>query len=123
MGSPLPQVLINGGILSLFIIALGGSKLAVGSVFTVNYLGQLVRVLAAPHVDVAHPKKFVLRWFTLSTLLFAGIFLAVPVSSMAGRAAAVWYVVGLFAFQRLASNIGAQAWLPLLSEIIPDRLR
>lgn len=36
MGSPLPQVLINGGILSLFIIALGGSKLAVGSVFTVS---------------------------------------------------------------------------------------
>lgn len=123
LGAPLPQVLINGGVLSLFLLALGGSKFAVGSIFAVNFLSMLVRVLVAPFIDVAYRKRFTLVWITLATLIFAGFFLAWPIYETFGSTAAVWYVVGLFFFQRISINIGGHAWLSLLTVIIPGPLR
>lgn len=123
LGAPLPQVLINGGVLSLFILALGGTKLAVGSVFAVNFAAQLIRVFAAPFIDVARPKRFVLFWVSLSSGIFAGLLLAVPIMNAWGDKAAVWYVVGLFLLQRVTMNIGGHAWLSLLTVIIPGPLR
>ena len=43
-GAPLPQVLINGGVFSLLILQLGGSKFEIGLVFMLNFVAQTVRV-------------------------------------------------------------------------------
>ncbi len=123
VGAPISQVLINGGVLSLFLLALGGSNTAVGSVFAANFLAQIARVFAAPHIDVANRKRFVFLWMTWGTLLFAGLLLALPIRRFWGNPVAVWLVVGLFLFQRVLVNIGGLAWMSLLSVIIPGALR
>lgn len=123
LGAPLPQALLNGGLLSLFILTLGGSKFAVGVAFTMNFSAQMVRTLAAPYVDVADRKKMVIFWFTANVILFAGFFFAYPIQVKWGSDVAVWYVVGVFFAQRLSVNIGAAAWMPFLSDMLPESLR
>ena len=123
VGAPLPQVLINGGILSLFILELGGSKFAVGSVFTMNYLAQLVRVLVSPRIDTANRKRLIIIWTTIAALVFSLIFLSYPLSIHVSRQAAVWLIVALFLFQRLSMNIAATAWFSFLTVVIPGPLR
>ena len=123
MGTPISQVLLNGGVLSLFILTLGGSNTAVGSVFAANFLAQIARVFAAPHIDVANRKRFVFVWMTVATILFAGLLLAIPIQQIWGASAAIWFVVSLFLCQRVLGNIGGLAWMSLLSVIIPSSLR
>lgn len=123
LGAPLPQSLINGGLLSLFILTLGGSKFAVGAAFTMNFFAQIARTLVAPYVDVANRKTMVVFWFTANVLCFAGFFFAYPIQLKWGSDIAVWYVVAVFLVQRLTVNIAAAAWMPYLSDMLPESLR
>ncbi len=123
LGAPFTQVLINGGILSLFILAMDGSKFAVGAAFTMNSFSQIIRILVAPHVDVANRKKMVIFWFAFALFCGSGLLLAYPISIIWGNAVGVWFVVIFFLFERISANIGAAAWMPLLTELIPSPLR
>ena len=122
-GAVLVQVLINGGLLPLFILHLGGTKFEVGAAFTAHFFSQLIRVPVARYVDVRRLKHMVVLWFLVGAVVFAGVFAAVPVADLAGSRAAVWLVITVFFFQRLTVNIGAAAWHPLLCDIVPSRLR
>jgi len=55
------KVFTEGGVFALLILALGGAELAVSLIFTAFYGMQVVRVLAAPRVDVTSPRRFLLR--------------------------------------------------------------
>ncbi len=123
MGAPTPQALINGGVLSLFILALGGSKFAVGAAFTMNFFAQIIRTLMAPYVDVANKKRMVIIWFSTTVLFLGALLIAHPIQLAWGNKAAVWYVVIIFLGQRLCVNVGAAAWMPMLSDLIPESLR
>ena len=62
LGGIMPQLLLNGGVLSLLILELGGTKFEVGAVYMVEFISQSVRILAAHHVDVVSKKKMVILW-------------------------------------------------------------
>lgn len=123
VGVPLTQVMVNGGVLALFLLALGASKFAVGAAFAVNFVGQVARVFAAPHIDVAFRKRIVISWLALSTLIFGGFFLSLHVLDAWGSEVAVWFVVVSFLIQRVALNIAGHAWMSMLTVIIPRPLR
>jgi len=122
-GAPLPQVLINGGVFSLLIIQLGGSKFEVGLAFMLNFLAQTVRVFAGRYADVHDTKRMFVRWAQLSNVVFLLMFFVEPIRVAGGNNAAIWFACGVFFLQRTAINVGGTAWQPMMAEIIPTSLR
>ena len=118
-----PQVLINGGLMSLFILFLGGSKMEVGAVFTMNFVAQIVRIVAAPYVDVVRRKWMVILFFSINSLLFGGIFLLFPFLPTAPTRLIVWGAILIFWLQRMAANVGASSWGALICDFLPAPLR
>lgn len=117
------QLLINGGVMSLLILRLGGNNLEVGAVFTCNFLGQMARLFVAPHVDVADRKKMFFGWMIVGNLLLGAMLLVLPVQRTFGPRAAIWTLIILFFAQRLTMNVAAAAFQPLICDVIPSRLR
>ena len=123
MGTLPLQVLINGGILALLVLELGGSKFHVGVLFAANFLAQIIRLFVAGHVDVVRRKRMLLIWLTVGTVLFAAMMLTWPVHGIWGPRAAVWFLIGMFFAERAATNIANTTWLPLIGDLIPKSLR
>ena len=121
--APLPQVLINGGVFSLLIILLGGSKFEVGMVFTIQFVSQITRVFAARHVDVRNRKWMVIRWALISNILFLLIFTIEPIRVNLGNRVAMWAAIGVFFLQRLAIHRGMTAFNPMIAYFLPAPLR
>ncbi len=121
--APLPQVLINGGVFSLLILQLGGSKFEVGMVFTIQFIAQSTRVFAARYVDVHNRKRMVIRWAVISNLIFLAIFIVEPVRLHFGNRYAIWTAIGIFFLQRLAIHRGMTAFNPMLADLLPAPLR
>ena len=117
------QVLVNGGVLALLLIELGGSKTAVGAGFMANFLAQAARVISGRYVDVSDRKAMVVRWWLASSVVSATLLFPLFLVERIPETAAVWWVVGTFFVQQVALNIGGAAWHPWLGDIIPGRLQ
>ncbi|MFW6337033.1 MAG: MFS transporter [Phycisphaeraceae bacterium] len=122
-GAPLQFTLIEGGVLALMILALGGSKSQAGMLFTVTFLAFPVQALIAPWIAVIPLKRFVIGGMGASCLLTLGLLGSGAVEARLGTQAAVWYIIGVYAVSRVSMNIGAAAWFPLLAEVVPDTIR
>lgn len=122
-GAPLPQVLINGGVFSLLILQLGGSKFEVGLVFMLNFLAQIIRVFSARYADVRDTRSMYIRWAHTSNLVFLLFFLVEPIRRRVGADVAIVFACAVFLAQRVAINVGATAWQPMLAAIVPPSLR
>lgn len=123
VGAPLQFTLIEGGVLALMILALGGTKSQAGMLFTVTFLAFPVQAILAPWVAVRPLKHFVIGGFLGSTLITLGLLAAGAVEAGLGSKAAVWYVIGVYGLSRLVMNAAAAAWFPLLAEVVPARIR
>ena len=122
-GAPLPQVLLNGGVFSLLILQLGGSKFEVGLVFMLNFLSQTVRVFSARYADIRDTRKMFVLWSLVSNIVFLPIFLAGIIRTEFGAQIAVWYVCAVYFAQRVTINVAGTAWQPLVAHIIPTVMR
>ncbi len=123
MGAMLEQSLLQGGLLALLILALGGSKFQAGLGFAINFLAQVMRVVASPWVDVCPRKRFLLLGLGGEALLQCGFLLTIPVVKLFGFPAAVWFVLAVYGVSRLVFQFGTAAWFPLLADIVPASLR
>lgn len=117
------QVLVNGGVLALLLIELGGSKSVVGVGFMASFLAQAARVFAGRFADVADRKAMVTRWWFASSTTLGLLILPVVLSERIGSGAAVWLVVAVYFLHMVMLNVGGAAWHPWLSEIIPSALQ
>ena len=122
-GAPLPQVLINGGVFSLLILQLGGSKFEVGLVFMLNFVAQTIRIFSARFADVRDTRRMFVLWSHISNLVFLPIFLTEPIRRSFGATAAVLFACGILLLQRIAMNVGGTAYQPLIARIVPTVLR
>lgn len=122
-GAPLQFTLIEGGVLALMILALGGSKSQAGMLFTVTFLAFPVQSLIAPWITVLPLKRFLIGGMATSCLLTLGLLGSGAVEAGLGTQAAVWYIIGVYALSRVMTNVGAAAWFPFLAEVVPDALR
>ncbi len=121
--APLPQVLINGGVFSLLILQLGGSKFEVGLVFTLEFIAHSTRVFAARYADVHNQKRMVIRWQIISNAAFLLILLVEPIRLNLGNQAAIWAALVVFFIQRLAIHYGMTAFHPLVADLLPAPIR
>ena len=122
-GAPLQFTLIEGGVLALMILALGGTKSQAGMLLTVTFLAFPVQSLIAPWIAVIPLKRFVIGGMGASCLLTLGLLGSGAVDAKLGTQAAVWYVIGVYAVSRVLMNVGAAAWFPLLAEVVPEAIR
>lgn len=124
-GCVTPTLVREGGVASLLIITLIGpdSEQPIGLAFLVIQWSLLIRFVTAPRVDHSWRKRFLQRWLLISSVLSAAL-LAVPLLGLAGWSElAVWIFIGVLAAYFLAMQVGVTAWFPLLSYIVPPRLR
>lgn len=122
-GAVLPQMLVQGGLASLLVMAAGGNDFHVGLVFTIGSLALLGRLVVAPIIDTMSPRVFLIRGLALAGITACGIFLAWPVQHWVGSTAALWYVIAILSLYQLVDYLGSAAWFPLLNFIVPPRLR
>jgi len=122
-GAPLQFTLIEGGVLALLILALGGTKAQAGMLFTVTFLAFPVQALVAPIVAISPLKRFVVGGMGVSCLVTLGLLASAAVERSYGTQAAVWYVIGVYGLSRIAMNMGVAGWFPLLAEVVPDQIR
>lgn len=121
-GALLPQLLVNGGVLSLLVLQLGGGNFEIGLIFTVDFLGEMVRVLVASRADDSDRRQMVLWWDVLS-LGAAALLLTSWLAAIAvGEKHAVWLVCFAFFLYRVSFNISRAAWVPLLADLVPSPL-
>jgi len=123
-GAILPTLMRQGGISALLIISLIGrdAEFQIGLAFLVMQWAMLFRLLAAPYVDTAWRRRFLVRWIAGSAVC-AALLLVVPVSAeFWDPGGAVWLLLGILAAFFVTMHIGAAAWFPLLSFILPPSL-
>ena len=117
------MVLVSGGVFSLLILQLGGSKFEIGLAYMISFLAQTARVFVARYADVHDTKRMFVRWSHVANVMFLLMFLIEPIRVAAGSRAAVWFACGVLFLQRISVNIGGTAWNPLIAHTIPAALR
>lgn len=122
-GLILPQVLFQGGVISLLILALGGSELEIGAVFTIYNLCGIAQLFTAPYVDVRSRKRILMRALFSGTSAITLIFLVYPLSRLVGGQVALLFLAAVVLAYSVAVNVATTAWFPLLTDIIPARIR
>jgi MFS family permease len=122
-GLILPQVLFQGGVISLLVLTLGGSEFEIGIIFTVFNLCAIVQLFAAPYVDVGSKKKILYVSLFAAAVIISLIFLIYPIDRFLGDKATLWFLVALVFGYSAAVNVATASWFPLLTDIIPARIR
>lgn len=123
IGGVFHQVMVMGGFFALLVIHFGGSRTAVGAVFAMQFLSQLVQLAVAPRMEHVNKRVAMLRWFTISATIACCLLFAFPIRNAFGATAAVVYMIGIFMVERVALNVAATFWLPMLAITIPRRFR
>lgn len=123
VGSIFPQMLLEGGVLALLILHFGGTEADVGVNATLYNLCMVAGLLVIPYLETHSRKRILYRWLTASAFVLFLLFLAFPVSRVAGDRAAIWFVVGVTFLFGIAANVGSSAWMPYLSHLVPRSIR
>ncbi|MFC1726259.1 MFS transporter [candidate division KSB1 bacterium] len=122
-GLILPYVLFQGGVLSLFILQIGGSTVEIGLVFSLFIGLNILRVFIGPYTDY-YNRKSLLFYFWLAAAVISTSFLAIiPVYNSYGKTAAILLLFLISVIYRIFLNVGDSAWIPLVSEIIPENIK
>jgi len=122
-GLILPQVLFQGGVISLLVLTLGGSEFEVGVIFTVFNLCAVAQLFAAPYVDAGSRKRILLVSLLVAAIDISLLFLIYPLDHLLSDSAALWFLVAVVFGYAVAVNVATSAWFPLLTEIVPARIR
>ena len=125
MGNVLITLLRQGGLTALIILALVNRKaeLEIGLAYLIIESSMVLRLLAAPYVDVAWRKRFLTRWMGVASLCSV-LLLLVPAVGLAGHGeAGLWVLLAVLVAFFSTTFIAAAAWFPLLHAILPASLR
>ena len=123
VGAILPQMLLEGGLLSLLILYFGGTDLEVGVASTVFNATMISGLFLMPVLEVRSRKQMLYRWISVSVISLFLLFLVQPVALAVGSTAVVWYVILVMFLYGLSLNLGSTAWLPYLADLVPSSIR
>ena len=122
-GLILPQVLFRGGVLSLFILQIGGGAFEIGLAFSLFTGLNLLRVFIGPYIDYYNKRNILFAFWLTAAFVSIFILLTIPVYSRYGKTASLIFLfIGIIIY-RLVLNIGDAAWIPLVSEVIPAKIK
>lgn len=116
-------MLLQGGVAALLLLSLGGSEFEVGLIFMLHNAAFMARLLAAPKLDVGRLKWIVYRWQVISCAAAAAVLAVYPFAMRFDPAVGRWLIVVALGGYFVARQMGQAAWPPLMSQIIPPRLR
>ncbi|MFA5043836.1 MAG: MFS transporter [Kiritimatiellia bacterium] len=112
-----------GGILPLFLNALGFTKMQIGVALSLPFFFSLFSLLVAAWVVRRGVKRVFIRCFGLRTIITALLGVAPWILVRYGVSAAFIWVLGVTAAFSLCRVVGDTSFLPWAREIIPNHLR
>ncbi len=115
-------VLAQGGLLALFVLSLGGNDRDIALAFSVYQGFAFLQAFAGPLVDRRSKKRIILLSFLLSALVLTGLFFTPYIKDIAGKNAAVLYLIIILFVHRIILNFGYAAWFPYISDLIPEKV-
>ena len=122
-GVVLEMLVYDGGVLALMILALGGGAFEVGLAATIMSGAVMMRILAAPRVDVRDRRRILLHGLTLGAVLSLGYLLFMPAERLGGPTVAIWCMLVVHLVVRCAISWGEAAWFPLIADMVPEQMR
>lgn len=122
-GTVLDSLLLQGGVLALLLLALGGSEFEVGLAFMLHNIAFMVRLVAAPQLDISRLKWVVYRWQVISCIAAGLMLVAYPFAMRWDPLVGRWAIIVMVGIYFIARQIGMAAWMPLMSQVVPMVLR
>ena len=122
-GLIMQYVLFQGGILSLFIIQIGGSTFDIGLVFSLFMGLNILRVFIGPYTDYYNKKSLLFNFWLAAALISTSFLILIPVYNSHGKTSAIFLLFVISVIYRLFLNVGDSAWIPLVSEIVPADIK
>ena len=123
IGVILPQILYQGGVLTLLILSLGGSELEVGIISSVTNLCLVTSIFMVPYLEVRSRKRLLTIWWPLSAVCITFLLLIYPMNILFGPTAAFWFLVFVIFTHQTSSNMTGSVWMPYLFDLIPSPIR
>lgn len=122
-GLILPQVLFRGGVLSLFILRIGGGAFEIGLAFSLFTGLNLLRGFIGPYIDYYNKRNILFNFWLTAAFISVYILIIIPVYNYFGKTASLIFLFTGIIIYRLILNVGDAAWIPLVSEVIPEKIK
>ena len=122
-GAILPQVLFEGGIISLMILSLGGADLHIGIISTITNISLAMGLFLIPYLEVRPLKKLIIFWLLIAVAVCPFLFLTYPLNSLVGLNAAFGLLALTVFINRSANFLAWTAWWPYIADLVPSPLR
>ena len=123
VGALLPQVLFQGGLISLFVLFLGGAEFEVGIVNALINVSLMGGLFIVPYLEVRPGRQLLFIWYFVCMISLFLLPLAIPLKFLYGPGLAIAFLAFVVLVNRSTHSMTSSIWMPYVVSFIPSAVR
>ena len=123
IGGVLPQVLFQGGLISVLVLFLWGAEFEVGIINALVNVSLMGGLFVVPFLEVRPGRQLLFIWYFVCMIFLILLPFVIPLKSLFGTGVAIACMGVIVLVNRSTHSITSSIWMPYVASFLPSPIR